>query len=123
MTLLLDSHVLLWWLNDDAKLSQTHRDLITDEPGEVLVSSITLAELSIMASLGKLEITSDINREIETNGFGFLRFTERHAAALRDLPFHHRDPFDRMLISQALVDGLIFLTTDENCRKYEIVTR
>jgi PIN domain nuclease of toxin-antitoxin system len=123
VTLLLDSHVLLWWLGDDAKLSKTHRDLITGERGEVLVSAITLAELSIKASLGKLEITPDFNEKVEANGFGFLPFTERHAAALRDLPYHHRDPFDRMLICQAQVDGLTFLTVDDNCRKYDILTR
>jgi PIN domain nuclease of toxin-antitoxin system len=123
VTLLLDSHILLWWLSDDAKLSTTHRDLISDEAGEVLVSAITLAELSIKTSLGKLEITANLNRDIEANGFGFLPFTERHAGALRDLPFHHRDPFDRMLICQAQVDGLVFLTVDDNCRKYDILTR
>jgi PIN domain nuclease of toxin-antitoxin system len=123
VTLLLDSHVLLWWLGDDAKLSKTHRDLITDERGEVLVSAITLAELSIKASLGKIEITPDLNREVEASGFGFLSFTERHAAVLRDLPYHHRDPFDRMLISQAKADALIFLTTDNDCQKYDIATR
>ncbi len=123
MTLLLDSHVLLWWLQDDPKLTPIHRDLIGDEKNEVLVSSIALAELSVKASLGKLEITRDLGREIEANGFGFLPFTERHAAALRDLPFHHRDPFDRMLISQAQVDGLVFLTTDERCREYDVITR
>ena len=123
MTLLLDSHILLWWLSEDEKLSATHRDLITDERGEVLVSAITLAELSIKASLGKLEVTADLNREVEACGFGFLPFTQRHAAALRDLPYHHRDPFDRMLVSQAQADGLVFLTVDENCRRYDIITR
>lgn len=123
MTLLLDSHVLLWWLKDDPKLSTLHRTLITNETGEILISAITVAELSIKASLGKLEITGDLNAEITANGFNFLPFTERHAATLRELPFHHRDPFDRMLVSQALTDGLVFLTGDARCRLYDIVTR
>jgi PIN domain nuclease of toxin-antitoxin system len=123
VTLLLDSHVLLWWLSDDPKLSALHRKLIADEADEILISAITVAELSIKASLGKLEITGDLNAEITANGFSFLPFTERHAATLRDLPFHHRDPFDRMLISQAQDDGLVFLTSDPRCRLYDIVTR
>lgn len=123
MTLLLDSHVLLWWLSDDPKLSELHRSLITDERGEIFVSAITVAELSIKSSLGKLELPPDFNREVTASGFAFLPFTERHAAALTELPFHHRDPFDRMLICQAQVDGLIFLTVDDNIRKYDIITR
>jgi PIN domain nuclease of toxin-antitoxin system len=123
MTFLLDTHVLLWWLGNDSRLSPLHRELIAGEGEAVFVSSVTLAELSIKASLGKLEITPQLNQEIVANGFEFLSFDERHAAALRNLPFHHRDPFDRMLICQAQVDGLIFLTVDDNCRKYDILTR
>jgi PIN domain nuclease of toxin-antitoxin system len=123
VTLLLDSHVLLWWLGDDTRLSALHRELIAASDDEVLVSSVTLAELAIKASLGKLEITPQLNEKIIENGFDFLAFDERHAAALRDLPFHHRDPFDRMLIAQAHVDSLTFLTVDPQCRKYDIVTR
>lgn len=123
MTLLLDSHMLLWWLADDSRLSPLNRELIGSDKDEILVSAITLAELSIKASLGRLEVPPGLNEEIVANGFEFLPFDERHAAALRDLPFHHRNPFDPMLICQAQVDGLVFLTTDPQCEKYDIHTR
>jgi PIN domain nuclease of toxin-antitoxin system len=123
VTYLLDTHVLLWWLNNDPRLSAVHLDAISEGTIEIVVSSITLAELSIKASLGKLDITTDLNTVIESDGFSFLPFTERHAATLRTLPFHHRDPFDRMLVSQAQTDGLVFLTADERCKKYDIQTR
>ena len=121
MTYLLDSHVLLWWLGDSPRLSAAHREAILS--GEVVVSAITVAELEIKASMGRIEIPDDLNDVVEQLGFGALQFSSLHAAALRTLPFHHKDPFDRMLICQAQVDGLVFLTVDENCRKYDILTR
>jgi PIN domain nuclease of toxin-antitoxin system len=108
-------------MGDSSKLSAIHRDAIHD--GDVLVSSVTVAELEIKASTGKLEIPEDLNEAVAQMGFLSLPFNAKHAAALRSLPFHHRDPFDRMLICRAQVDGLIFLTADDNCRKYDIVTR
>jgi PIN domain nuclease of toxin-antitoxin system len=121
VTFLLDSHVLLWWLGDSPRLSAAHREAILE--GDVVVSAVTVAELELKASMGKLDIPDDLNDVVGQLGFGSLPFTSRHASALRDLPFHHKDPFDRMLICQAQVDGLIFLTADPNIRKYDIVTR
>jgi PIN domain nuclease of toxin-antitoxin system len=121
VTFLLDTHVLLWWLGDSPRLSASHREAI--QGGDVVVSAVTVAELEIKASMGKIEIPDDLNDVVEELGFGSLPFNSRHAVALRDLPFHHRDPFDRMLISQAKVDGLTFLTVDEDCRRYDIATR
>ncbi len=121
VTYLLDSHVLLWWLGDSPKLSTLHREAIAS--GDVVVSSVTVAELEIKASIGRIEIPDDLNEVVEQLGFDSLPFDSRHAAALRTLPFHHKDPFDRMLICQAQVDGLVFLTVDDECRKYDILTR
>jgi PIN domain nuclease of toxin-antitoxin system len=121
VTFLLDSHILLWWLDDSPKLSKKHRDTIRN--GDVAVSSVTVAELAIKASLGKLEIPDDLIELIDEMGFTNLPFTARHAAALRSLPFHHNDPFDRMLICQAQVDGLVLLTVDEQCHKYDVMTQ
>jgi PIN domain nuclease of toxin-antitoxin system len=120
---LLDSHVLLWWLGKSSKLPAAHEDAIRDQASEIMVSAITVAELQIKSSIGKLGIPDNLNEVVREMGFVSLPFTERHAATLRTLPFHHRDPFDRMLISQAQTDGLVFLTTDERCRKYDIQTR
>jgi PIN domain nuclease of toxin-antitoxin system len=121
VTFLLDSPVLLWWLGDSSKLSPIHRQAIRE--GDVTVSAVTVAELEIKASMGKLEIPDDLNEVVAEMGFSSLPFNSRHAAALRTLPFHHKDPFDRMLISQATVEGLTFLTEDERCRRYDILTR
>lgn len=123
MSFLLDTHVLLWWLSDDPKLSSSHRSLIGDGSATVFVSAISVAEMSIKASLGKLSMPDDSNGAIAEAGFEELPFTYSHAAQLRQLPWHHRDPFDRMLICQAMVEGLIFLTVDPRCREYDIVTR
>jgi PIN domain nuclease of toxin-antitoxin system len=120
--LLLDSHVLLWWLADDAKLSAAHRELIADGANNVFVSAITIAELGIKSSIGKLDIPDDLGDVVAGQGFDGLPFTGRHALALRGLPWHHRDPFDRMLISQATTEGLVFLTADARCREYDVVT-
>lgn len=119
MTYLLDSHVLLWWLADDPQLSAAHRNAILN--GHVAVSAVSVAELQIKASLGKLDIPPGLDEVIAGMGFEALPFTTSHAMALRELPFHHRDPFDRMLISQAIVEHLVFLTVDENCRKYDLL--
>ena len=121
VTFLLDTHVLLWWLGDSPKLSSVHREAILG--GDVVVSAVAVAELQIKASMGKIDIPDDLNEVVAELGFGALAFDSRHAAALRDLPFHHKDPFDRMLICQAHVDGLTFLTADDDCRKYDIATR
>ena len=123
MTYLVDSHVLLWWLSGSNRLSKAHEEILRDSSNEILVSAITVAELELKVSIGKLDLPRGLNDTIALFGYGSLPFTARHASTLRDLPLHHRDPFDRMLVSQAMTDDLVFLTVDENCRKYDIVTR
>jgi PIN domain nuclease of toxin-antitoxin system len=123
VTYLIDSHVLLWWLGPDPRLSKAHDEILRDPRNEILVSAISVAELELKVSIGKLDMPNNLNERIEANSFGTLPFTARHAATLRNLPLHHRDPFDRMLVSQAMTDDLVFLTDDANCRKYDIVTR
>jgi len=110
MRLLLDTHVLLWWLADDHRLSAEHRVLIADASNVVLVSAMTIAEIAIKTSLGKLEAPDDLLPTLETGGFDELPFESRHADLLRKLPWHHRDPFDRMLIAQAIAEQLTVLT-------------
>ena len=123
MSYLLDSHVLLWWLVQDPKLSLTHQKVLKDPLSEVYVSAISIAELGLKISLGKLQLPGDLSEQAQAEGFELLSFSARHANALQYLPFHHRDPFDRMLISQAMTDDLVFLTVDHDCKKYDIVTR
>lgn len=116
--LLLDTHVLLWWLGDSPRLSPLHRELLHDSARRVFVSSITVAEISIKASFGKLDAPRGIIEAITQSGFELLAFTPVHAEELRDLPWVHRDPFDRMLIAQARIEGLTLVTVDEHIARY-----
>ncbi len=122
MRLLLDTHVLLWWLADSPRLTRTHRTLIADGAHMALVSTISLAEISIKASLGKLEAPDNLADAVRASGFELLDFGPAAAEALRDLPWHHRDPFDRMLICQALADGLTLLTINPRIQDYAVHT-
>lgn len=120
MRLLLDTHTVLWWLGDDPRLPASHRDAVRQSSNQVLVSAITVAELSIKAALDKLVMPEGLLDQLRTEGFGELPFTAAHAEVLRDLPPHHRDPFDRMLIAQVMVEDLTFLTSDERIKRYDI---
>ena len=122
MRVLLDTHVLLWWQQDDPRLSTAHRELIRGPENVVLVSAISVAEVSIKASLGKLDIVDDLVAQVEIDGFEELPFTAAHAEALRDLPLLHRDPFDRMLVAQAKVEGIPLLTVDPRVKSYDVAT-
>lgn len=120
MKLLLDTHILLWWLADDRRLSADHRALIADASNLVLISAMTVAEIAIKASLGKLDAPDDLLPTLEVGGFDELTFESRHAEVLRTLPWHHRDPFDRMLIAQAIAERLTVLTADPHFAAYGV---
>src|SRR5207248_4789309 len=109
MTLLLDAHALLWFLWDDPQLSANARALIMVPAHRKLVSVATCWEIAIKAGIGKLRLGEPactfLAREIATNHFDLLSISFDHAAAVETLPFHHRDPFDRLLVAQALSDG------------------
>ena len=101
MKVLLDTHALLWFLLDDAKLSQEARSAITDSANQILVSPASYWEIAIKISLGKYTLSEELGGFFETqlaeNRLTVLAITPRHAAEVAKLPFHHRDPFDRML--------------------------
>lgn len=118
---LLDTHIVLWWLADDQNLSPAHRAAIADPDNELFVSAVSVAEVAIKTSLGKLSAPAGLDAVVREAGFGELPFTAAHAEALRELPWHHRDPFDRMLVAQALVEGLDLLTTDPRLGNYPVV--
>ncbi|MGV2287982.1 type II toxin-antitoxin system VapC family toxin [Trinickia sp. YCB016] len=118
MRLLLDTHVFLWSVTDDRKLTKAARKLILDAD-EVFISSASIWEASIKAGLGKLEV--DVNllvSEIEASGYSELPVRAVHAALVRDLPDIHRDPFDRILVAQALSEPLRLMTSDGHLSKY-----
>jgi PIN domain nuclease of toxin-antitoxin system len=106
--LLLDAHTLLWWLGDDPELSADARAAIADPSNDVLVSAATVWEIEIKRALGKLEAPAGLVDALEPAGMGSLPITLRDAEAAAQLPPHHRDPFDRMLVAQAQrLDALI----------------
>lgn len=118
MRLLLDTHVYLWWLQDHPKLSENGREKII-AASEVYISSASIWEASIKIGIGKLDV--DINEliaEIAGSGFQELPITTKHAAMVMRLPNIHCDPFDRILIAQAMCEPLRFLTADEILIKY-----
>ncbi|GAB3796083.1 type II toxin-antitoxin system VapC family toxin [Humibacter antri] len=120
MRALLDTHVLLWWLADDPRLSARHRDVIADPGNEILVSAVTIAEMAIKASLDKLDAPDDVAGALAEGGFEPLALSVAHAVALRTLPWHHRDPFDRMLVAQASVEHVPLLSSDPHIAEYDI---
>jgi len=122
LSYLLDTHVLLWWLADDPRLSDRHRTVLARSDSTVYVSAISVAEIAIKSSIGKLSVPDGVQSAISEGGFDELAFMSKHATALASLPWIHRDPFDRMLVSQASVEGLVFLTEDERCKQYDIST-
>ena len=121
MNLLLDSHAFLWWLAEDPKLSAGARKAVADPLSVVHVSAATVWELSIKAALGKLDLDgADLVEEIGENDFIELPMTARHSLAAANLPRHHEDPFDRMLIAQAKIEGLTIVTRDPEFRAYGV---
>ena len=115
--LLLDTHLLLWMLGAPGRLSKAARARIDES--DVLVSAASIWEISIKASLGKLEADAKaVLRAVEPAGFTLLPITGEHAATVADLPAHHRDPFDRLLIAQAIVEGTSLLTNDATLLAY-----
>lgn len=119
MRLLLDTHVLLWWLADDRKLAKKGRDIIASPDNDVLVSSVSAWEISIKAALGRLDIELDnLENAIAKNDFRLLPIGWQHAITAGRLPNVHRDPFDRMLIAQATVEELRVISHDRVFERY-----
>jgi PIN domain nuclease of toxin-antitoxin system len=118
VSLLLDTHVVLWWLADDPSLSDEIKARLDHEP-DVYVSAVTIWEVAIKQAIGKLE-PADLPEEILRSGFRELPVGSRHALAAGRLPLIHRDPFDRMLVAQARCEDLMLVTRDSRCRQYDV---
>ncbi len=122
MTLLLDTHVLLWWLAEDDRLTPTMREAIADPATPVVVSAASAWEMAIKAELGKLTIPGDLAGELERQGFDELPVTVPDGVAVGALPRHHADPFDRMLIAQAARRRFVLVTADRRFADYDVLT-
>jgi PIN domain nuclease of toxin-antitoxin system len=121
--MLVDTHALLWWLSDDAALSAPARTAIADPANEPLVSAATVWEIAIKRALGKLTAPDDLPDLIVDEGFSWLPITPSHAWQVRELPAHHRDPFDRLLIAQATSEHLPIITGDARFNDYGVEVR
>lgn len=118
MHLLIDTHLFIWWLENNRALSKKARYLIK-EAEEIYISSASIWEIAIKVHLGKLDATiNTLVDSIESEGFIELPITAKHAAFVSQLPSYHRDPFDRILIAQAMSEPLRFLTVDEKLKPY-----
>lgn len=121
MNLLLDTHVLLWAVDDDPSLSQAARAAITDGHNIVFVSAATAWEIAIKKALGKLQAPTDSYlEELRRHRFTPLNVTTEHARAVETLPPHHADPFDRMLVAQSQVEKLTLVTRDGRLQAYAV---
>ena len=122
MLLLLDTHAFLWWNADDPALGPAARAAIADSDSIVFVSAATAWEIATKRAAGKLVAPGDIADWIREDGFTDLAVEVEHAILSAELPGHHRDPFDRMLVAQASIEELMLVTSDPEIAKYDVAT-
>ncbi len=121
MRLLLDTHVLLWWLTESRALPEIAREAISDPNSVVFVSVVSVWEIAIKRALGKLDFSvAEISNFLEEDGFTPLAIELDHAVRAGALPMHHSDPFDRMLVAQAQHEGLTIITSDKLICRYQV---
>jgi PIN domain nuclease of toxin-antitoxin system len=118
LRILLDTHLILWWLANSPSLSEQARTLISDPENTVFVSAVSLWEIWLKESLGKLRLPPDFESKLAEESFENLPLTAAEARQVALLPWRHRDPFRRMLVSQAQVENLILLTADNVVAAY-----
>ena len=118
--ILLDTHVLIWWMSGDEQLGLNAQKHISNTENSIYVSSASVWEMSIKQQLGKLSVQDDIESLVEELGFSALPISLFHGQQAGRLPTHHHDPFDRMLIAQAQAEGLQILTKEEHFPAYGI---
>ena len=125
MRYLLDTHTLLWFISADQKLSDRARRLILDPDSEIFLSIASLWEVAIKVNIGKLALDKSFNQlfpdELDSHGIEILDITIDSLVQLTALPPHHRDPFDRLIIAQALVENLPIISVDGNFDTYGVV--
>ncbi len=121
MSLLLDTHIVVWGLAGDPRLGQELLDRLRHDP-DIFISPVSLWEITIKQSAGKLDGPADLAEQISQIGFQELPVTHAHAIVAGRLPLHHRDPFDRMLIAQATVEQMILVTADSQIQRYQVQT-
>ena len=125
MKILLDTHVLLWLLSDDARLTAEMRESFLDLDNQLYLSIVSLWEMTIKVSLGKLELADKwldvVQQELTFNNIHWLPIDVAHCTTLETLPFHHRDPFDRMLVAQAMTEKMAIMSNDARIKDYPLI--
>ncbi len=126
MRTLLDTHAFLWWISDSPELSERAREVMADERNELLFSVVSGWEIAVKAGLGKLELpdvpAKFVTGQISSNDIEVLPIYLAHAMRVHDLPEYHRDPFDRLLVAQALVEELPLISGDQEISRYPVET-
>ncbi len=123
MQFLIDTHILIWFLEGNKLLSKSRREFIENPNNEIFVSIASLWEIAIKISIGKLALAepfSDVIKQIAVENIKILAISPEHALRISTLPFHHRDPFDRLIIAQAQVENLTIITNDREFSSYGI---
>jgi len=121
MNYLLDTHSFIWWLNDSKKLSQRARRIISDSNNRIFVSHASQWEIAIKVAIGRLTFPVEkLETEVVENGFELLALSTQHIMQIANLPLHHRDPFDRLLIAMAQKESLTLLSRDEMFASYDV---
>lgn len=121
MKLLLDTHALLWWLAGDDRLGARAREQIAEPANEAFVSIVSLWEIVVKVRIGKLQADcNDVFRAVERDGFALLAVRLPHLVTLAGLATHHRDPFDHLLIAQAITEGAALVSEDRNVGRYPV---
>ncbi|HEY4094983.1 MAG TPA: type II toxin-antitoxin system VapC family toxin [Baekduia sp.] len=120
MRLLPDTHVVLWWFDEPERLSARARTLLEDDDNPILFSAAVVWEAAIKQALGKLDSLADYDLLLDEGGATPLPINSAHAQAAAALPLHHRDPFDRILVAQAQIEGAVLLTADPAMRAYDV---
>ena len=123
MKFLLDTHLLLWWLSNSPLLPAQARQLIGDPANSIFVSAVSHWEVWLKSSIGKLRVPSSFAQKLADESFADLPLRTEHTHAVAMLEWHHRDPFDRMLIAQARSENLVLLTADKTLGAYGQLVR
>lgn len=124
MKLLLDTHIFIWWADQPERLSRAACSALEDETNDLMLSVVSVWEMQIKMQLGKLKLSLPLKELVknqqETNDLTFLPVTLPHVLTLDALPFHHKDPFDRLLIAQSIEEGLTIVSADSKFSAYSV---
>jgi len=120
LRLLLDTHVALWWVSDDERVSEAAARHMTDDTNQLLLSAAVVWEIAVKRSLGKLAVTDEYLPLLLDAGVRPLPINLEHAAGVEQLPWHHRDPFDRLLVAQAGIEGAAIMSRDDALAAYDV---